>query len=44
MNQIQAALDVFDARPRYKALGNSWAVPVAAWLGKRIQELEHGRK
>jgi DNA (cytosine-5)-methyltransferase 1 len=24
--------------PRYKALGNSWAVPVVAWLGKRIQE------
>jgi DNA (cytosine-5)-methyltransferase 1 len=23
--------------PRYKALGNSWAVPVVAWLGKRIQ-------
>jgi DNA (cytosine-5)-methyltransferase 1 len=26
--------------PRYKALGNSWAVPVAAWVGKRIQEVE----
>lgn len=26
--------------PRYKALGNSWAVPCAAWLGKRIQEVE----
>jgi site-specific DNA-cytosine methylase len=24
--------------PRYKALGNSWAVPVVAWLGKRINE------
>ena len=24
--------------PRYKALGNSWAVPVVAWLGKRIDE------
>jgi len=24
--------------PRYKALGNSWAVPVVAWIGKRIQE------
>lgn len=23
--------------PRYKALGNSWAVPVAAWIGRRIQ-------
>lgn len=22
--------------PRYKALGNSWAVPVARWLGQRI--------
>lgn len=22
--------------PRYKALGNSWAVPLFAWLGKRI--------
>lgn len=24
--------------PRYKALGNSWAVPVVAWIGQRIQE------
>lgn len=24
--------------PRYKALGNSWAVPVVHWIGKRIQE------
>jgi DNA (cytosine-5)-methyltransferase 1 len=24
--------------PRYKALGNSWAVPVVAWIGRRIQE------
>ena len=30
--------------PRYKSLGNSWAVPVVAWVGKRIQELENGRK
>ena len=22
--------------PRYKALGNSWAVPVITWIGKRI--------
>jgi DNA (cytosine-5)-methyltransferase 1 len=28
--------------PRYKALGNSMAVPVMAWLGKRIQLLEDG--
>ena len=24
--------------PRYKALGNSWAVPKFIWLGKRIQQ------
>ena len=24
--------------PRYKALGNSWAVPVVRWIGKRISE------
>ena len=24
--------------PRYKALGNSWAVPVVRWLGQRINE------
>ena len=24
--------------PRYKALGNSWAVPVPRWIAKRIQE------
>jgi len=23
--------------PRYKSLGNSWAVPCARWIGKRIQ-------
>lgn len=26
--------------PRYKALGNSWAVPCITWLGKRIQLVE----
>lgn len=26
--------------PRYKALGNSWAVNSAAWIGERIQEVE----
>ena len=26
--------------PRYKALGNSMAVPVMAWIGKRIKEVE----
>lgn len=25
--------------PRYKALGNSWAVPVARWVGQRIAEV-----
>ncbi len=32
--------------PRYKALGNSFAVPVVRWLGERIQRVEentHGR-
>ena len=24
--------------PRYKSLGNSWAVPVVAWIGRRIKE------
>lgn len=24
--------------PRYKALGNSWPVPVVAWIGRRIQQ------
>jgi DNA (cytosine-5)-methyltransferase 1 len=27
--------------PRYKALGNSWAVPCARWIGERIQAV-HG--
>ena len=25
--------------PRYKALGNSWAVPCARWIGERIEEV-----
>lgn len=24
--------------PRYKAIGNSWAVPVIRWIGRRIME------
>ena len=24
--------------PRYKALGNSWAIPVVKWIGERIQK------
>jgi DNA (cytosine-5)-methyltransferase 1 len=27
--------------PRYKALGNSMAVPVMAWIGRRIAAVEH---
>lgn len=26
--------------PRYKALGNSWAVPVVRWIGRRIQQVD----
>lgn len=26
--------------PRYKALGNSMAVPVMAWIGQRINQVE----
>jgi len=26
--------------PRYKALGNSWAIPVAKWVGARINKVE----
>jgi DNA (cytosine-5)-methyltransferase 1 len=26
--------------PRYKALGNSWAVPCARWIGERIEKVE----
>jgi DNA (cytosine-5)-methyltransferase 1 len=29
--------------PRYKALGNSMAVPVMQWIGQRIQEVENGQ-
>lgn len=28
--------------PRYKALGNSWAVPVVRWIGQRIQQTRGG--
>lgn len=28
--------------PRYKAIGNSMAVPVIRWLGKRIEQVERG--
>ena len=29
--------------PRYKALGNSMAVPVMRWIGERIQMVENGK-
>lgn len=29
--------------PRYKALGNSMAVPVMAWIGERIERVDHIR-
>ena len=30
--------------PRYRAIGNSWAVPCVRWIGKRIQaELENNK-
>ena len=28
--------------PRYRAIGNSWAVPVPRWIGRRIQAIEDG--
>ena len=28
--------------PRYRAIGNSWAVPVPMWIGRRIQAIEDG--
>ena len=30
--------------PRYKALGNSMAVPVMKWIGERIQAQETGKE
>lgn len=26
--------------PKYKALGNSWAIPCVRWIGERIQQVE----
>ena len=28
--------------PRYKAIGNSMAVPVMRWIGERIEKAERG--
>ena len=30
--------------PRYKALGNSWAVPVVAWIARRIDIVENATR
>ena len=30
--------------PRYKAIGNSWAVPVVRWIGKRIDRALKGEE
>ena len=30
--------------PKYKALGNSWAVPCVAWIGKRIEGQINGNR
>ena len=30
--------------PRYKALGNSWAVPNVRWIGARIQDALVGER
>jgi DNA (cytosine-5)-methyltransferase 1 len=32
--------DACPAGPRYKAIGNSWAVPCAKWIGERIAMVE----
>lgn len=41
-------LDKCPDAPRYKAIGNSWAVPVVRWIGKRILkhliEIQNARK
>lgn len=34
------ALNVRKNRPRYKALGNSWPVPVIEWIGDRIDRVD----
>lgn len=39
MTMEEATLLASDG-PRYKALGNSMAVPVMAWIGRRIEEVE----
>lgn len=38
-NEAHALAETPDG-PRYKAIGNSWPVPVAAWIGRRIEAVE----
>ena len=38
--EIESGKPLMSDGPRYKALGNSMAVPCMVWLGKRIQEVE----
>lgn len=37
---LQSTIKQTNGGTRYKALGNSMAVPVMAWIGKRIQMVE----
>jgi DNA (cytosine-5)-methyltransferase 1 len=37
---LEQALQLVADGPRYRALGNSMAVPVMAWLGRRIERVE----
>ena len=41
---VEVALRQFQCPdgPRYKALGNSWAVNCARWIGRRIELVEKG--
>jgi DNA (cytosine-5)-methyltransferase 1 len=39
-NLREPAGDICPDGPRYKALGNSMAVPCMAWLGERIEAVE----
>lgn len=38
LEALQQAADQCPDGPRYRALGNSWAVPVARWVGRRIND------
>ena len=40
---IGALTETCPDSPRYKALGNSMAVPVMRWIGERIEQVEWGR-